>query len=128
MSGFTPDLGPWVTYAPGVPVSSVGAFTSATSTGRYKRLGKLVFVKVRISITTNGTAAGFTTIAMPFTSVSIGATDGHIFAGQDTAVGGFMGVGKVANNSTNFSFTKYDGSYLGADGSNILFTGCYEAA
>jgi hypothetical protein len=47
--------------------SNTGTFTSATVTGTYTKIGRVVIVRVRITITTNGTAAGNTQFTLPFT-------------------------------------------------------------
>lgn len=116
----------WSSYTPSVTASS-GAFTSVSATGRYKKIGKTVFVQIRIEITTNGTAATSFRVTGPFPSVSAGKAQ-LISASEISVASGALGRAQVQDNSSNIIVKKYDGTYLGGNGYVILVGGAYETA
>lgn len=120
MTAYTPTLTP-----------GSGSFTSATAAGFYRKIGRLVYVEVRISITTNGTAAGWIDFTLPFaTRNRAGWTTagGAVLPCREIAVAGFTTSASAWNNSTTCRIQKIDGTYPGADGYVLLVTGWFEAA
>jgi hypothetical protein len=91
----------WVTSTP-TPSSTGGAFTSATSTVAYQKLGKSVFCRGQIDITTVGAASGSVTLQLPFT-LNARIT----FGGKEVAVNGLMFAGDVQTNGL-MTILKYD--------------------
>jgi len=117
------DLGPaWSTWTP-TPTPSGGSFTSASASGGYYVLGKIVFFSVTITITTVGTATGSITIGLP---VGTANRAGAVMV-QESAAVGFSGYGRIiSGNASVNAIAKYDNSsYIGA-GNSINCTGFYE--
>lgn len=112
--------GAWRAYTPSVTANS-GSFTTVSATGRYKRIGKTVFISVVVTITTNGTAAGNIQVSVPLPFLSTTA-----MLARENAVTGF-GCSSVGAASTIY-VTKYDGSYLGANGYAFSISGSYETS
>lgn len=54
----------WTTYTP-TATPGTGAFTTKTATGRYRQLGKTVFLQGKLVITAFGTAGAGLTISLP---------------------------------------------------------------
>lgn len=107
----------WTAFT-SIPTPSTGSFTSANVTGTYRKVGKMFFYNVTLTITTNGTAAGNTTIPFPNGIVIKSTRTCH---GRENAITGFV-AGAVVTTS-GITFTKYDGTYLGGNGYVINFTG-----
>lgn len=119
---FYPD---WKSWNPPI-TATTGTFTAATGAGRWIRRGKLVHVEFKITITTNGSAAG--SISAGFATEMPTATNNAVAASIHST-----GPSMVAFvDQTNFpravsQIKKYDGSYLGGDSSGIYVTVVYEA-
>jgi hypothetical protein len=126
-STITPDIGAWTTYTPTI-AAGTGSFTTVGATGRYKTLGKTVFIKIRIAITTNGTAASWITASLPFNSVNVGTNEGQSLVGLETVTVGTTVTGHIPNNSGTVTITKVDGTYPGGNAFNIVLSGSYERA
>jgi hypothetical protein len=125
-SGVALDNLAWGTYDPHTPTCTVGgAFTSATATGRYKAIGKIVHFIIVLTVTTNGPCGGVVNLGVP---VQIGSAVGSAA----------MAIGVAPNNFANnliclgsggfptIGCTKYDGSFPFTDASNYIITGSYE--
>lgn len=114
-------------YAPSVTPGS-GSFTSASVAGVWFQLGKLVWVRVHVTITTNGTAAGFIDVSIPAPSKSIAGNNYQTLFGTESATG--LGVrGAILNNSSICRITRaHDGAYPGGSGVVISINGWYEMA
>jgi hypothetical protein len=119
-------LNPFVTYAPVITAGS-GAFTTVSATGRYRIIGKLVFIQITVTITTNGTAATQVNVTLPFASVNVAGVN-HVIPGRATAVSGKMLQGIVGVNSAVLAVVNYDNSYPGASGETLVLSGFYEIA
>lgn len=110
--------GYWNGYTP-VVTSNVGAITSYTATGIYTVIGKTAIIAGTITVTNNGTGAGFLSVTMP-PNMSSNA-EGYGVARNFTA--GFMGYAGVDGfNNTSFFILKYDGTYPVATGQQINFS------
>jgi hypothetical protein len=59
----------WTTYTPTI-TSQTGTITTSSATGRYKQIGKTVFVEVDITVTTAGTGAGSLLATLPLTAAA----------------------------------------------------------
>jgi hypothetical protein len=115
---------PFTIYTPVVTAQS-GAFTSVSATGRYRRIGKLVFIQIAIMITTNGTAASWVIATLPFAAVNV-ANSNHILAGRAASVSFKMLQANTSPNSSSLNVFNYDNSYPGASGELLLISGFYE--
>jgi hypothetical protein len=86
LNGAVLDNAAWSTYTPTITSSTGTITTVGTNTGRYKQIGKLVFVRTDTTITTVGTAGGQMRITLPVTPQSAYSTG----AGRDAGVTGRM--------------------------------------
>jgi hypothetical protein len=112
------------TFTPSVSAAS-GSYTSVTATGKYIKVGRSVTLRMRVVITTNGTAAGAMFLGnIPFpttdsndwgggTREDVGTGDGYVFSGQGT---------------TSIYINKYDGTYGLTSGRGFTFCISYIAA
>jgi hypothetical protein len=112
-------------YTPTV-ASITGTLTTVSATGRYLQIGKLVVVKINITITTNGTGATAITATLPVSAAS-GVWSG---AGREAGVtANMLSAAIVAAVGLDKVFiTNYNGTYPGADGALPQVTISYEAA
>jgi hypothetical protein len=117
------DDTPWQTYTPTLSASS-GTLTSASATGVYIRRGNIVYIKVAITITTNGTAAGQLQFTVPIASTG---AYGNALHGFERALTGNAVVGFIdGGGSTIAYFKNYNGAYPGANGYVFNINGFYE--
>jgi hypothetical protein len=121
----TNDIGldeayPWIAYTPTL-TSGTGTLTSATASGRYRRSGNTLFIRIGITITTNGTAAQNLQITLPNSWTSATST---ALAVRESGVTGFAG--SAITSSNTIFITKYDGTYLGGNSYNISVSGVIE--
>ena len=115
----------WTAYTPAVqPVS--GSFTAASATGAYKQIGKTVFCRIIVTVTTIGTGSGGIIASLPVTALA--ANSGAIWGGRESAAYGFPLWGWNAN-TVQVYFYQYSGAgILGSNGAVYNLTGIYEAA
>ena len=123
-NGGTGDTGTaWTSYTPTVSAGS-GTFTSVSATGRYKTIGKTTFIQIAVTITTNGTAASNVQATLPSTAAGFH----YALNGRETNSTGLM-LNAVVFSGTNLVYiTKYDNTYIGANGYVLSVCGVYEAA
>lgn len=115
---------PFTVYTP-VITAAAGTFTSVSATGRYRRIGKLIFVQMAVTITTNGTAATYVIATLPLTSLnSTGVV--HVLTGKASAVSGKVLAGLVPANSASAIITAADNTYPGSNGETLILSGFYE--
>jgi hypothetical protein len=114
--------GIWTPYTPTLSPGA-GAFTTASVTGRYIQIGKTVHFAVNISITANGTAAGFINVGTP-TTVKTPA----VGVGRENSLTGFIvqGLMGAGGNTALLTFGS-NNAYPGGSGANIAFSGTYES-
>lgn len=98
------------TYATTLAAGS-GTFTTATAAMSYLKTGKNVEVWFSITDTTNGTAASYTTLTLPFTADYHSAGSIH-----ESGVTNSAGVCYVNATTSTLYIFKYDGTYLGGNG------------
>jgi hypothetical protein len=111
----------WSTSAP-VPTAQSGAFTTASASVRYRKMGKTVYLSCTVTITTNGTAAGSVSVTLP---VQPKAGIQQCIPGRATSV---SGKALIANMSgTTMNIFNYDNTYPGANGETLVMTGVYES-
>lgn len=101
MSGFSgvADAAAWTAYTPTI-TSQSGAPTTVTATGRYKQIGKTIFLNVSVTITTKNTAAGNLIASLPFAASAAAVFSGSSFESLVTAKSG--GAAILAGASTVF--------------------------
>jgi hypothetical protein len=112
--------GPWTAYTPTITATS-GTFTTVSATGRYLVIGKLTCVRVVVSITTNGTAAGSVNASLPNT-----ANGNAVLSGRENNITGKMLQGPISGST--LSILNYDNTYPGGSGYSLIVSGCYENA
>lgn len=64
INGVTIDNNAWSTYTP-TATCAVGSITTDTITGRYKIVGKTIFISIVLAVTTVGTCTGNVSISTP---------------------------------------------------------------
>ena len=117
-----PDT-PWKEYTPTLTAAS-GTLTTAVAYGSYIRRGNVVYIKISISITTNGTASGSVNFTLPINGVG---TIGSMMVGKERAVTGNVVVGHIdGGGSTSCALQTYNGGYPGGNGYSIAVSGFYE--
>jgi hypothetical protein len=126
-NGGTGDTGTaWSTYTPTITTGAGTITTLGTVTGRYKTIGKTMFIEADIAITTNGTAANSVLFSLPG-----GATVGAgicIMAGREIASTGNMVQGIANASGTTVEVFTYSNAYPGGDGRRIVISGVIEIA
>lgn len=113
----------WTAYTPTL-TAGAGTFTTASAAGRYKQLGKTVLFSITVTITTNGTAAGFIGVTLPANS----AAKEQAATGRENAAAGFVCGGVIGASTSQLLLTKYDNTYPGGNGYSITMQGVYETA
>jgi hypothetical protein len=113
----------WTAYSPTV-TPETGSFTTISSNGHYRKLGKTVLFRMEIFITTNGTAAGSIYATLP--------VNGLASAGQVLDVNilpsYFSGNAAIESGDTSkIRIFKYDGLYPGGSVKTIYIQGAYES-
>jgi len=118
--------GAWTTWTPTITAGS-GSFTTASGSGRYIQIGKTVFFKLDVTITTVGTGSGCV-FTLPVTA-SASWTAGQVASGREDALTGLACSAKLAT-STTASVSRYDNGNIasGGNGTVIRLMGTYEAA
>ena len=119
------DFPQWFSYTPTISAGS-GTFTTVSATGKFKVSGKICFVSVTITITTNGTAASFTLASLPITA---SVTPLYALFGRETLATGKMLQGQVTGSRVNDVFIRdYTNAYCGGNGYTLNVSGWYEIA
>lgn len=123
-SGGTNDTGTaWTSYSPTVTTGS-GTFTTTSTEGHYKTLGKTVWFRAMLTITTNGTAAGLIQLTLPFTAAA------HQFSlcGAETATVGYALEVNIPSSGTTCHIRRYDADTTAyhANGVVLVVGGVYE--
>ena len=111
----------WTSYTPTITAAS-GSFTTTSATGAYYKIGNLVFVRVKITITTVGTGTN-PVFSLPFTANSSG--DRVILAGTETALTGKMLQSRVDQSATTSTVYFYDSTSPSANGAVCVISGVY---
>jgi hypothetical protein len=122
--GGTNDSGTsWTTYTPTI-TSQGGAPGATTPTGRWKSIGKTVFVEISVTITSAGTATGLLFATLPVTAVT-----GPIqaMAGVESAVSGKSCKSFIASGDTRAGISFYDNTTVWAASNVVTTQGVYES-
>jgi len=117
------DYGPWLAYTPTIS-SGAGTLTSASASGRYRKVGTTVHYVIAATITTNGTGSSTVRVTLPFSArtASVAGT------GRGSAVYFGQLMSFTSTSSNLLGCVKYDGTYPGADGATFTVNGTYEMA
>jgi hypothetical protein len=109
----------WTAFTP-TASAATGTFTTVSAAGRYTQSGKLVHFNVLLTITTNGTAAGYITLITPISPLNANwaASGVSITTGKALSVQGQSGYVVIR---------LYDGTYPGGTGVVLNISGTYEA-
>lgn len=111
----------WTTYVPTITAAS-GTLTTASATGRYRQIGKTVFVEMILTITTNGTGSGTVRATLP-----VNPQADAILAGRGNLVSGKALQGAISTSNNLVNITNYDNTYPGASGESLILSGVYES-
>ena len=112
------------TFTPSVSAAS-GSYTTVTATGKYVKVGRLVTIRMRVNITTNGTASN----AMILGNIPFPTTDNNDFGGgtrEDVGTG--YAYTCSGNGTTEIRIQRYDATYGLGDGQGLTFCISYVAA
>lgn len=113
----------WGSFSPTLTCGT-GTLTTASATGNFKQIGKTVFYRFAISITTNGSCAASLRITLPVAPLA-GVDMMTPVRDVGTSV---VGAGRINSGLGNLLLiTLYNGGYLGGDAALIVGTGVYEA-
>jgi hypothetical protein len=121
-STYAPIPAGYTAYTPSVSAIS-GTYTTVSATGAYTQIGKVVCVRVKVSITTIGTATG-TIVSLPFNAASTNG-DIQILPGRENASSGKMLQGVVSAGSGSIVVYDYSGSPTPLNGYVQILSGCY---
>jgi hypothetical protein len=113
--------GAWTIYNPAISSGS-GTLTSASATGRWKAIDKIIFLEIVATITTNGTGASFISIVLPATCKSQSSG-----IGREGAISGKAVVADLAPSGTVMNILFFDGTYPGSNGASINISAVYES-
>ncbi|WP_447361700.1 hypothetical protein ACSC95_19150 [Burkholderia vietnamiensis] len=112
----------FVSYTPTISASS-GSYTSASATGGYMRLGKLVCLQATASITTVGTGTT-TVLSLPVTAASTNSGM-QVLAGRENALTGKMLQAAIVSGGSSMVITDYANASAAANGASEVISGCY---
>lgn len=112
----------WATYTPTL-AAGTGTFTSASASGRWLQIGKILFIQVGVTITTNGSAANTVTLTLPN---SLTAAGSYAIVGRELVVAGKQLQGFTAGSSGTLTIVNYDNSYPGSSGAILAASGVVE--
>ena len=113
--------GAWTAYTPTVS-SGTGTLTAASATGAYRQIGKTVYVRISISVPTNGTASGNLQVSLP----AAAAGTYQFIGGRENGVTGYLMGGAIIGSTAYLQ--SYNGAYPASDGASIQINGVYEAS
>lgn len=125
---YVPDNGgsAWVGYSPVVGTS--GGSITATSTGRFKQIGKTVFVQLEIDVATVTSGSGYVTVTLPVRAAPSLPSGCQMLSGREIAVVGNGLCGQIGFGGTTVAVLNYNNTYPAAAGYKLVLGGVYEAA
>jgi hypothetical protein len=119
-TGLVWNSGAWTSYGVTVTATS-GTFTTVSGSGNYMRIGKTCVLRVYVSITTNGTAAGAIKVNLPFAAAA-----GLAGVTREVVSTGAMGQFEVSG-SDGYLYTPTN-TYPGANNRAFVCVITYEVA
>lgn len=117
-------IGAWTPYTPTISATS-GTFTSVTTSGRYRQVGKTVSFTAQVNITTVGTAASTVLLGLP---VQAAATPFQVVSGRDNGVSGKSLYGFIIGGQSVTRVANYDVTSAIAAGAILTISGTYETS
>lgn len=111
----------WFNYTVIVTAGS-GAFTSVSAVGKFKIHGKTCYCRPVVTITTNGTAAGFVGVNTPVAT----ADTNQILHGKETGVSSKTLNASFFPDASHLAISLYDSTYPGQNGAITAVNGSYE--
>jgi hypothetical protein len=114
---------PWTAYTPTV-TSSIGTPTTVTASGAYQKIGKTVIVRMLVTVTNAGTAAGNMSVDLPFTGANVRQSG----TGAEFTLTGDAAVVLLEANATVAVLRKYDFTTFWTTGAVIAAQITYEEA
>jgi hypothetical protein len=118
--GLTGILDAWTAYTPTVTVTG-GA---GTATGRYKQIGKTMFISVFANVTAGGSALA---ISLPAGVTAVTGVNQYMVGRESTTTGNTW-IGSIPSGSTVINAIKYDNNFPVTTGQTFGFSGMFEAA
>jgi hypothetical protein len=109
------------TWTPTITATS-GTFTTTSAGGSYTKIGRVVIIRVAITITTVGTASGGVVFTLPFTA---NGTGGWECAGRENAATGKMLQAIILGSATTATAFNYDNTSTIAAGASLIISGTY---
>ena len=122
-SGGTGNPGGAWSCAAATPTGQTGTFTSVAATVCTLKSGRTVQARIRVTDTTNGSAAGYVAVPMTYQA----ATDTPC-VGKEIGATGYALTGQVNGSNTNLVISRYDAAYPGGNGYVLVLSCTYEAA
>lgn len=117
----------WTAYTPTLSTTGGGTITTATVSGRYKRIGKSLLLQLTVLITDKGTATGVPKATLP-PGVVASSSGIYQVVGRETSSTGVMCIGTIAGGTDYAALYKYDNSTLLVNGYNMNLSGVVEIA
>jgi hypothetical protein len=123
INGVTIDNNAWTSYSPTVTAQS-GSITAYTATGRYKQIGKTVFMEANVTITTVGTAAAGMNVTLPLTAAAFSYTG----LGSEIAINGHSGRAYIGPSATTLDTREASGTswFAAGNGVQVIIGATYE--
>lgn len=128
--------GAWIPFTPTLGNITLG---SGTNTGKYCRVGNIIFFSVRIILAANSSlSTGDTTISLPVNNATVNIPVNVVF--QDSGTAQQLGYGVISAGTVYVLANKVDGTYATqvkptstipftwANTDEIIISGSYEAA
>lgn len=112
----------WTTYTPSVSAQT-GTITTSSATGRYKQIGKTVFLQASVTITTAGTGTANLIITLPLTA----ASNDYLGASKEVAMTGKNGAAQIpaATPAQLWAIDSSGTTYI-ANGNRVVYSIAYE--
>jgi hypothetical protein len=111
----------WFNYTV-TPTAGSGSFTTVAGTGKFKVDGRAIFCKAKVTITTNGTAAGYVGANVPVATADLY----QVLHGKEAGVSSKTLNASFYPDSTHLAISFYDGTYPGANNAICAVNGSYE--
>lgn len=118
--------GPFTAYTPSLACPS-GSLTSATATGGYQVVGKIVFWQATVTITTNGTCATALNVGLPSGLPVSSARPYTAFGRENAKTGAALQAYTPAGAAFASVTAASNNSYAGQDGAVFYISGFYES-
>lgn len=123
-NGGTGDTGTaWTAFTPTFTCST-GTVGSVAATGRFKTLGKTVFIEYNVTLTTAGTCASGFSFSLP---AGLTAAANSILVGRENQNTGTMLAGDIIAPGTSVNVFSFQNTAIIASGDLYVLSGVFEA-